>query len=95
MLRTAYEAAKAADPSIMVIRAGLSPTGTDDDTARPDDVYLQWMYDAGAEQYFDVLGAHGAGYKAPPDMSPEPWPPTRATAATPASASAASSSCAT
>ena len=29
------------------------------------------MYDAGAAQYFDVLGAHGAGYKAPPDMSPD------------------------
>jgi hypothetical protein len=71
MLRVAYEAAKAADPQITVISAGLTPTGTDNDTARPDDVYLQWMYDAGAGQYFDVLGAHGAGYKAPPDMSPE------------------------
>jgi polysaccharide biosynthesis protein PslG len=71
MLRIAYEAAKAADPGITVISAGLTPTGTDDDTARPDDVYLQWMYDAGAGAYFDVLGAHGAGYKAPPDMSPD------------------------
>src|SRR5207237_7294338 len=33
--------------------------------------YLQWLYDAGAAKYFDVLGAHGAGYKAPPEMSPE------------------------
>ncbi|HZR98750.1 MAG TPA: cellulase family glycosylhydrolase [Chloroflexota bacterium] len=71
MLRVAYQAAKAADPQVTVISAGLTPTGTNDDTARPDDVYLQWMYDAGAAQYFDVLGAHGAGYKAPPDMSPE------------------------
>jgi hypothetical protein len=70
MLRTAYEAAKAADGQITVISAGLTPTGTDNDTARPDDVYLQWLYDAGFAQYFDVLGAHGAGYKAPPDMSP-------------------------
>ena len=37
----------------------------------PDDVYLQQMYEAGARDYFDVLGAHGAGYKAPPEMSPE------------------------
>ncbi len=71
MLKIAYEAAKAADPQITVISAGLTPTGTNDDTARPDDVYLQWLYDAGAGQYFDVLGAHGAGYKAPPDMSPD------------------------
>jgi hypothetical protein len=71
MLRTAYEAAKAADGQITVISAGLTPTGTDNDTARPDDVYLQWLYDGGFAQYFDVLGAHGAGYKAPPDMSPD------------------------
>jgi hypothetical protein len=29
------------------------------------------MYDAGARDYFDVLGAHAPGYKAPPEMSPE------------------------
>jgi hypothetical protein len=71
MLRVAYQAAKQADPNVTIISAGLTPTGTDNDNARPDDVYLQWLYDAGAGAYFDVLGAHGAGYKAPPDMSPE------------------------
>ena len=71
LLQVSYEAAKRADPSVTVISAGLSPTCTDDETARPDDVYLQWMYDAGAGQYFDVLGAHGAGYDKPPDASPE------------------------
>ena len=29
------------------------------------------MYEAGAKAYFDVLGAHGPGFKAPPDVSPE------------------------
>jgi hypothetical protein len=29
------------------------------------------MYDAGAKAYFDVLGAHGPGFKAPPNISPE------------------------
>ena len=71
LLKTAYQAAKAADPNVVVITAGLSPTGWSDDTARPDDQYLQWMYDAGAAPYFDVLGAHGPGFKAPPDVSPE------------------------
>jgi hypothetical protein len=71
MLRLAFQASRQADPGVDVISAGLTPTGTDDDTARPDDVYLQWMYDAGAGAYFDALGAHGAGYKAPPDMSPD------------------------
>ena len=71
LLRTAYLAAKAADPAVTIISAGLSPTGTDNDAARPDDIYLQWMYDAGAQPYFDVLGAHGPGYKAPPTVSPD------------------------
>lgn len=59
LLRLAYQAAKAADPNITVVTAGLSPTGWNDDTARPDDVYLQWLYDAGMRGYYDVLGAHG------------------------------------
>jgi len=71
MLKIAYEAAKSVDPDMTVITGGLTPTGTMNDEARDDTVYLQWMYDAGAAAYFDVLGAHGAGYKAPPEMSPE------------------------
>jgi hypothetical protein len=72
LLRLSYQAAKSVDPQMTIISAGLTPTGTRDPAvAQPDDVYLQWMYDAGAAAYFDVLGAHGAGYKAPPHMSPE------------------------
>ena len=71
MLKVAYEAAKSVDPDMTVISGGLTPTGTMNDEARDDVVYLQWMYDAGAAAYFDVLGAHGAGYKAPPEMSPD------------------------
>jgi hypothetical protein len=59
MLSMAYQAAKEADPSVTVISAGLSPTGWSDDTARPDDEYLQWMFDAGLKGNYDVLGAHG------------------------------------
>jgi hypothetical protein len=71
LLQLAYQAAKSVDPQMTIVSAGLTPTGTQNDDARPDDVYLQWMYDAGATQWFDVLGAHGAGYKAPPAMSPD------------------------
>ena len=42
-----------------------------DDQAVDDTVYLQWMYDAGASKCYDVLGAHGAGYKAPPSIGPD------------------------
>src|SRR5690606_19574650 len=31
----------------------------------------QGMYDAGAADYFDVLGVNAPGYAAPPEMSPE------------------------
>jgi hypothetical protein len=74
MLKAAYAAIKTADPNAMVISAGLSPTGTSDATALPDDVYLDRFYRAmggKSDGYFDVLGVHGAGYKASPEMSPE------------------------
>jgi hypothetical protein len=71
LLKVGYEAAKAADSSVTVISGGVAQTGTDNDDARPDDVYVRWMYEAGAKPYFDVLGAHGHGYKAPPSVSPD------------------------
>ena len=71
LLGLAYEAAKRADPAVTVVTAGLSPTGWNDDTARPDDVYLQWLYDAGMKGKYDALGAHGPGFKAPPEVSPD------------------------
>ena len=70
LLKAAYQAAKAADPNITVLTAGLSPTGTYDSTAIPDMVYLQQMYDAGVKGFFDVYSIHAAGYKASPETSP-------------------------
>lgn len=64
-----HEAAKRGSPNVVTISAGLSPTGTLNDQAADDTIFLQWMYDAGAQNCFDVLGAHGAGYKAPPWIS--------------------------
>jgi polysaccharide biosynthesis protein PslG len=66
-----HEAAKRASPHVVTISAGLSPTGTLNSEAADDTVFLQWMYDAGAQNCFDVLGAHGAGYKAPPWIGPD------------------------
>jgi hypothetical protein len=59
LLGVAYSAAKAADPSITVITAGLSPTGVTDGRSADDAQYLQWLYDAGLKGKYDVLGAHG------------------------------------
>jgi polysaccharide biosynthesis protein PslG len=72
-LKLAYAAIKAADPNAMVISAGLSPTGSWTTESRPDDWYLESMYIAmggKSDGYFDVLGAHGAGYKSPPERDP-------------------------
>jgi hypothetical protein len=71
LLKVCYEAIKAADPEAIVISAGLAPTGTGLPLAIPDDEYLQGMYDAGAADYFDVLGLNAPGYKAPPEVPPE------------------------
>jgi len=70
LLKAAYQAIKQADPKAMVISAGLSPTSRWDDQAMPDVEFLKGMYAAGARPYFDVLGAHGAGYKVPPETDP-------------------------
>lgn len=73
LLGVAYDAIKEADPNAMVISAGLSPTGTWDEQTRPDDWYLESMYlamDGSSDGYFDVLGAHGAGYLSPPETDP-------------------------
>jgi polysaccharide biosynthesis protein PslG len=59
LLRLASRAAHGADPGVTVISAGLSPTNSNDPACcAPDDQYLQWLYDAGFKDSFDVLGAN-------------------------------------
>ena len=59
LLDGAYKAAKAADHNMIVVSAGLSPTGVNNGRAADDVQYLQWLYDAGLKGKYDVLGAHG------------------------------------
>ena len=61
LLNGAYAAAHAANPNIIVISAGLSPTGVHSTSAWDDAEYLQWLFDAGLKGgiNYDVLGAHG------------------------------------
>ena len=70
LLRACGEAIRAADPDAILISAGLAPTGTYDAGSTPDDIYLQAMYDAGFQQYVDVVGMHAPGYSAP-EVAPE------------------------
>lgn len=74
LLKASYKTIKAADPNAMIISAGLTPTSQNDATAMPDMTFLEKMYSAmnnNSSGYFDVLGLHAAGYKAPPEMSPD------------------------
>ncbi len=70
LLRACSDAIRAADPDAILISAGLSPTGTNDAVAHPDDIYLQAMYDAHFEQYVDAVGMHAPGFT-PPDYGPD------------------------
>ena len=59
--------------STPLISAGMAPTGDNSDVAMPDDVFYEGMYQAmnnNSSGYFDMLGVHGAGFAAPPELDP-------------------------
>lgn len=70
LLRVCSAAIRAADPQAILISAGLAPTGTCCEEARPDDLYLQELYDAGFQRHVDVVGMHAPGYSAP-ELGPD------------------------
>lgn len=72
-LRKAYAAVKRGNPNAIVINAGMAPTGDNSAIAMPDDVFYEGMYQAmggNSNGYFDMLGVHGAGFAAPPELDP-------------------------
>jgi polysaccharide biosynthesis protein PslG len=63
----AYRAIRAANPNIVIISAGLAPTG-ETNGSRDDRAYLQEMYDAGLGNYRDIMiGVHPYSWGNPPD----------------------------
>jgi hypothetical protein len=56
LLKQAYLAIKYADPSAVVVSAGLSPIGGPPDIA--PEVFLQAIYAQGGKAYFDAVGLH-------------------------------------
>ena len=71
MLRVAYNAIKAADPSIIVVSGGLAPTLTTRDRGAISDLeFAEEMLDNGAAQWFDAFGYHPYGYNQPPEAEP-------------------------
>lgn len=65
LLAACSGAIRAVDPSVVLISAGLAPTGNNDNAALPDDVYFDRMYREGFQRYIDVVGVHAPGYAAP------------------------------
>jgi hypothetical protein len=81
MLAPAYERIKSVNSNIMVISGALTPTGAFPDCPGEiagqigcnDDLYIQQMKDAGAENYMDCVGIHyNAGATAPSATSGHP-----------------------
>jgi len=72
LLRRAYLAAKAANPDVVVLAAGLAPTlaPEGDPWGMNELVFLQRMYDAGAGRWFDGVAAHTYGLSFPADEDP-------------------------
>jgi len=62
LLAAGYDAVKASDPSIMVISAGVAPTGFSAQWEALDDaVFLRQFIDNGGLDYADCIGAHANG----------------------------------
>ena len=61
---------RSVDPDAILISAGLAPTGTNDDSAMPDDIYFDHMYRKNFQRHIDVVGVHAPGFSAP-ELSPD------------------------
>ncbi len=74
LLKASYAKIKSIDPNAMIVSAGLTPTTQSNAEAMPDVTFVGRMYDAmknNSTGYFDALGVHAPGYKAPPEASPD------------------------
>ncbi len=69
LLAPAYNAIKAACPSMQVISGALTPAGNNPPYAMDDFTYLEEMFKAGANNYLDGVGAHPSGYNVPPSVT--------------------------
>jgi O-antigen ligase len=67
LLRAAYTAAKQADPSCVILSAGLAPNWETGGKNLNELDFLRRMYQAGAKGYFDVLGAKPYGFWETPE----------------------------
>lgn len=66
LLAAGYNAIKSACPSMIVVSGALTPAGNNGNLAMDDFSYLEQMFQAGANNYLDAVGAHPSGYNVPP-----------------------------
>lgn len=72
LLKASYSKIKSIDPNAIIVSAGLTPTTQSNSEAMPDQQFVEQMYTAmgnKSDGYFDVLGVHAPGFKAPPEVS--------------------------
>jgi hypothetical protein len=69
MLKTAYRAAKSAEPNVYVLSSPLAPTLENFSVRRnlSELIFLEEMYQAGAAGFFDILSANAFGFDLPPE----------------------------
>jgi len=71
LLRRVYPRVKQANPEAIVLAGALAPTlERDRGVALDDIVYLDEMYAAGAQRWFDALAVHNYGMTEPPEAAP-------------------------
>ena len=71
VLQEAYRRIKAIDPAVVVISAGLTPTGVNNGNTALDDVgFLSQVKAAGGLQFCDAVGVHASGFNNPPEAQP-------------------------
>lgn len=66
LLAASYNSIKSACPSMTVVSGALTPAGNNGGLAMDDFTYLEQMFQAGANNYLDAVGAHPSGYNVPP-----------------------------
>ena len=69
LLAPAYAAIKNACPSMWVVSGAPTPAGNNAPYAMDDFTYLEQMFQAGAANYMDAVGAHPSGYNVPPSVT--------------------------
>ncbi len=72
LLRQAYQAAKAANPDVIILAAPMAPTLEPEGSpwGLNDLIFIRQMYEAGAAPYFDAMAVHTYGFTFPPESEP-------------------------